>query len=633
MTSPFSEGRFEHEANHFYYLPKSCFPKLEQPHPTYLIGSRGTGKTTLMKSLHWYERLENVTLRRQLNDQPFSAKFIGNYLKLPTIQLKCFDFWLEDTDEATYGNVFGLYLDLICIELISHSISELLARGELRIPPTYETQAVQTWLSDYQCYECFMGQDAPRSVSQFRSRIRQIRRALERNAIQRVSVEITFDMFPAEQIGSLARSLSKKMAEFCKRDEKSHEQPWYFKVCMDEGESLNPLQQRIINTAIRLSEWPLFYIVSYVRSPDDMITTLIPQLTLQKADREVIRLDNFDAVCFQELAEGVATVRCQEELQDPSVTFNTQQILGSLSINRLIKMILKSSENPKAKQLLEKAEKESKKCSEATEIPIYETYLAEKLELPDSPKKRSEKRRQESIQYRKKMVAAYLSICHEYKVKSVLYASADMVLSISDNCVRDFLSQLDHLFIESGHNLPRFLKGEIKWDVQARAFRKASETKRDSIPDSGVLSPVEIGRIVKALARITATIQSSSEDNRHLRSTERGLFQLSSKEHEAEELSQANELIQDAADAGFLHVKGHANEIKSFCVHASLSPAYGFSYRGAYYPVNIDLTDFNILRAAKTDEALCKASDNISTKISRQLGDSDMPLLKGVKNE
>ena len=49
--------------------------------------------------------------------------------------------------------------------------------------------------------------------------------------------------------------------------------------------------------------------------------------------------------------------------------------------------------------------------------------------------------------------------------------------------------------------------------------------------------------------------------------------------------------------------------------------------------MNIDLTDFNILRAAKTDEALCKASDNISTKISRQLGDSDMPLLKGVKNE
>src|SRR5262245_15653304 len=183
MNSPFSEGRFEYEAKHLYYLPSSCFPQLELPRPTYLIGSRGSGKTTLMKALHWQERLDNDTLLRQLNDDPFRGHFIGSYVKLPKIQLNTFDAWLHASDEPTYGLLFGLYIVLTCIELVAHSLAELLARQSLSLPTAQESAAVSLWLDSYPEFQNFRGGSIPHSVSQFRTRIRDIRRALEKAAM------------------------------------------------------------------------------------------------------------------------------------------------------------------------------------------------------------------------------------------------------------------------------------------------------------------------------------------------------------------------------------------------------------------------------------------------------------------
>jgi type IV secretory pathway ATPase VirB11/archaellum biosynthesis ATPase len=49
--SPFTASRFEYEGKHLYYLPRGLFGQVEQPKPVYVIGSRGTGKTTLLNAL------------------------------------------------------------------------------------------------------------------------------------------------------------------------------------------------------------------------------------------------------------------------------------------------------------------------------------------------------------------------------------------------------------------------------------------------------------------------------------------------------------------------------------------------------------------------------------------------------
>lgn len=629
MTSPFSDNRFEYEAQHRYYLPDSCFPQLENPRPTYLIGSRGSGKTTLLKALHWRERLENKTLVNQLQDDSFRGTFIGTYMKFPTIQLSTMDTWLKDQDEANYGLVFSLYLDLIALELISHAIAELLARRQLNITTAEESSDVKQWMCDYPRLKYFGSHDEPRSVLEVRARIREARRTLERMALMKMDIEKTADVFPLEQIGSLGRLVASNMVAFCERDSTIRPERWHFKVCMDEGESLNAVQLHTVNTLVRLSEWPLFHTVSFVSQPADNTSTLVPMITQQKADRQVVVIDDLNIHEFQELAEGVATVRCQQSLNDPAFEFSTKRVLGSLSINRLLQIILERSENPKARQLLHAAEENQLQPRKSNELPIYETYLEDQLELQTQHDSRAARRHQESSQHRKKMVAAYLSICHELRVKHLPYASGEMVLSISDKCIRDYLSQLEQLYIDSKCELRSFLSNELDWIIQARSIRKASREKRNSIPDSGVLRPVEVGRVIKGLARITARIQRGSEDKSHLRSTERGLFTLPREFEETPEANETFALIQDAADAGFLRTSTEGGQIKEFRVHASLAPAYGFSYRGAYYQVSLRATDIENLRQADSGRALIDVADSIADRLSMDQADDETHLFEG----
>jgi len=124
---------------------------------------------------------------------------------------------------------------------------------------------------------------------------------------------------------------------------------------------------------------------------------------------------------------------------------------------------------------------------------------------------------------------------------------------------------------------------------------------------------------------VTAIMQSTSADGSHLRSTERGRFRLTASAQEQAQLQGALSLIGDAAESGFLRLDEEHASPQHFRVHASLAPAYGFSYRGAYYPVKLDIKDFNRLKSAKTDEDLEKVARTIANNTADADTD-DFPL-------
>jgi hypothetical protein len=315
-----------------------------------------------------------------------------------------------------------------------------------------------------------------------------------------------------------------------------------------------------------------------------------------------------------------------------------------LDINTLLQDVLHRSESRAAAALLQNAvkgsaaEADDPETSEpeaadtptkVTTPPIYQTYLDERLRLVGSPSGAGkDKRRRDSAEYRKKMVAAYLSICHDLRLRHIPYAFADMVFGVSDNCVRDFLAQLHEIFVACDSDLCTFLKRRVPLETQSRAIRAASENKRDSIPGSGVSTPVQTGYLIKGLAIITASLQCSSADGRHLRSSERGEFILQSRHGADDECASVLSVIVDAADAGFLRVHWASGEISSFRVHASLAPAYGFSYRGAYYLVKIDVSEILKLRDSANDDELQKNAIEAVRRIS--ISDDDLPRLPFV---
>ena len=640
--SPFTLNRFEYEPTHLYYLVPTIMERLEDTKPTYVVGKRGTGKTTLLKALSFSERLQNTQLKQAMGGDSFARPLIGLYLKLSEFEVAAIDKWLGLIPPRVAAPLFGMYIDLCWLQVLAEAISELLLTDQLTAPPAAEQQVLTEICETHPVLKpptdtsSYTFRQLARALKAVRARIEGYARAEAKMPVPDIQAE-----FPCESIGALGKEIGAKIAGFCNSHSQSKDRNWYFKICIDEAECLSPFQQKVMNTLLRLSAHPVSFVVSYIRRMDDITSTVTPNLTLQAADRYLLELDDMTREEFRDMAEGIATVRVQARCGS-NVRFSAEETLGKLNINSLLWTILRQSEKPAAAEWLRKAEaleqsppsgmsttrRSRKKTAEETP-PIYEAYLVEKLHLdfPNVELERKERRRWESGQSRKKMVAAYLSLCRELSL-SVMYAYEDMVFDMSDMCVRDFLAQINEIYLGSGLSLLEFLKTRVQERVQDRALKKASSDKARSVPDSGVKSPREIERIVMALGEITQRIQTEGVDYVHLRATERGIFALQGDTATTDGVATLLDCIEDAADAGFFVILDKAANKCRFRVHCSLAANFGFSYRGAYYDVPVMASDLELLRRAVDPDSQKKAIDRVVDVIVGQTS-SSTPLFDG----
>ncbi len=601
--NPFTGNRFEYDRKHLYYLQYDHLSILEGPKPVYMIGSRGTGKTTLLKALNWSERLENETLRTQLKGELFNGRYIGLYMKLPEIKLSVFDRWIGDFEH--YVSIIGMYVDLLWLELASEAISELVICTELfKFNTQNEHDCVSVIIEEYkQLFSEFIPNSSPLTLRGLKNILESVRKRLERTAEDKGDLVKAVQLLDqtGQQVGVFGKKIGKRLSDLCSVDENDKDK-WLFKVCMDEGEYLSSKQQLVLNTMVRLSSNPVSFNIAYVYPPEDINSTTLNNLALSNADRDVLELDN--ASNFKMFAEGVASVRVWNVLHDSSKQVVLEKMFGSLNINEILVEMFKDVTNKQAQILYEEAKslkenpffKEKEKVETAP--PIYQTYLVKKLGIqipaPDAP--RWKRRGQEAREIRKRMVAGYLSMCEEFKWEP-RYCSADMIVQMCDNCIRDFLNQMNYLFIQSGGDLEKFLSTKMKDSKQNIALKEASEKKAHSLEVNGVPRPIEAYRLIYGLAKVTGIIQRRSGGVSHLRSSERGIFVIDVKELKISlALQRTVEFIREAAQAGYFRILSEpTSERLEFRVHTSLAPNYMFSYRGSYYQVPLHLSEIDKL--------------------------------------
>ena len=236
--------------------------------------------------------------------------------------------------------------------------------------------------------------------------------------------------------------------------------------------------------------------------------------------------------------------------------------------------------------------------------------------------KKWEIRRDESQFIRKRNVAAYFRICKELGI-SVKYAHSDMIISICDKCIRDYLSQLDNIFIESGMKLETFIKTKgLKTTVQDRGIRSASENKKQLTPSSEVSTPKEIERLFNALGIITRELQNNPDDLNSLQSPERGKFEilLANISNNYKDLL---DFIDEADHAGFLKITEKDTVKIGFRVHSSLAPAYGFSYRKPQYNVFISPREMWLIANEENEQEYINLINKIITNVEKN---KDLPL-------
>lgn len=634
MMSPFAQGKYEHSAQHLYFLDSEIASELESSRPIVLIGSRGSGKTTLLRALDFRERRTNTSLRHQLGNNPFRGRFIGCYAKLSLHACSALES-LYGHGTPFEGRLFGLYLDALAVHLIAGAVSEMISQGVLTAPGSLREEDVAARFNQQSADILnWLGSKQSKTLLDISDISLKVMHVLQRMADQGTKPETIAGGMRIPAFGEFSRSTLQSLLPFCNQalldiDSSGGQAnpPWHFKICLDEVESLGEGHRIVVNTLIRVAESPLFPVISYVSRPADMTTTLIPNLTLQKADFLKLQLDDATNDEFTKLAEGVASVRCRASLQDNEVSFSCEISLGKLSLNSLLDGIVRASEKQIANRIRESAEAFRLAWPEydkgpASAPPYIESYIASQDGLNPSPAGRTKvARKQSSEQFRKKMVVAYLTLCRILGKVQVPFAYDAMVLGVSDKCIRDFLSQLHWIINEafpllSETDLRSFLTKPVAVAGQVSGIRRASEEKRNSISGTaGVLRPVMIGRLVSGFSRITALLQSQiSKEGAAL--SELGIFKIEGGSEK--ERCDAGRLILDGAEAGFLRVVAEGvppDPLGGFRIHRSLAPAFNLSYRGPYYTKIVRISEFNELAGCPDEEKLGHLADKIAIRL------------------
>ena len=350
--SPFKEVRWEAASPRLYFLSPDIRGFVERPRQAYLIGSRGTGKTTILQALNWKERLANSSLREQIGD-PFGQGHLGLYLKLPDHQLDQLDWWLgASPNKFAYASVVSTYVDLLWLPLLIQALEELRVGGVLSYEIGEERAAVAAVMEELPSVY-FDGSDE----SQRSPTLRNLRRSLERvrdllvgTARRNGDANDLLDKLRPAGIGSFGRTLAAALVSLCPARESAAD--WRVFVCMDEGEGLNDRQQIVVNTMVRHAEAPVSFLVSYVARPREDTRTANSSIHLQRADRELIFRDDASdnrRSSFRELAEGVATVRVRQRLNDSTVSVDLDRLLGKLDVDAVLAEILRSSDKREAR--------------------------------------------------------------------------------------------------------------------------------------------------------------------------------------------------------------------------------------------------------------------------------------------
>ncbi len=289
------------------FTEPAYFPELKTARPCVLQGGRGTGKTTVLRSLCYQGQFE---LRGRnpatIRDWPF----YGFYYRINTNRVTAFEG--PELQSQQWTRVFAHYLNLIfCGQMSEFAI-------------WYETQTGdEVGLSDFDCEVISTALNIERSTS-----INELHRAIE---LAKVKFESFLNNLSADTVPGLSLQ-AQPIDEFCQRLRNCTafiDKSFFFVI--DEFENLLDDQQAVLNTMIKHATAYSFKIgVKELGWRRRSTLNESEQLT-SPADYEMIDInEKFDDPTFKSFAEKI----CNDRLKE--MAFAADRDATALHINDLL---------------------------------------------------------------------------------------------------------------------------------------------------------------------------------------------------------------------------------------------------------------------------------------------------------
>jgi hypothetical protein len=629
---------------------------------TYVYGSRGVGKTTLLKGICWEDLLFNDSLRLQRRLPDF--RHVGIYIRFPDHVSSSMSYmdWSSVFPHAPdprqeYHRFFTLAVELICAERMLESCHSLRLNFAMSYQPGQELRIVDDFIGEYPDLLGFVHQ-RPQTFLDLARLIRNAVRRMNEACGRGTLLEFVTTLPPREPY-QLLSFLSERIAESVRIKTQFGDQPTTFKFCLDDCEVLSAAQRTSVNTLVRLSRSPVSWVISSVGTTYDDNATFIESQPLTDADRRVISLDERDILGFRQLCQSVVSLRLLFSLwpeisQDKlSSFFNFDQRLGTRDVNDMMGVMIRRSSGPFAKEIKAAAERLTRAVRKANpkagrkysipagRLPYYETYIllhwrgreesfrdsfsADDVERLDSF---GEVFTQIAFHawLRRKQQNALLHFASMLRIRRLPLSGANTIVTLADSSIRDFLEIMGEVFdawvqaqkldLRDTATLERFVASgsRIGADIQTSGIYAASASYVAGVSHRSEIDADVVSRLVSGLGHYTAMLQSDSSDARIFGSAERGVFLIDYPEVSSTPTRDVAAAVRQAELAGYLRpvetpkalrstVPGSLSKAIAFRLHRRFSPHFRFSFRGAYEVVRLDATDL---------AALCFGADSIS---------------------
>lgn len=635
QTSPFELNRWENEdARHFYFLDTSEYRKIRDSRKhCFVVGHRGTGKTSLLKALDWRERVSNETLAGVLSAQPFADGVIGCYFGLQYLHIDNLDGWLNEESTHVKHDVLSSYLRGLWLEEACSAVESLRNRSGIASLDS-EIRVLADVLDEWNLWFASTTIGSGRGDAQYLSlkTIRTSAAALTSEIYARASDmkslptgairDLTLNRLPilVNRIFSALASLLPPRPNGA--------DPWLFQMCLDEGEYLSENGRRTIRTLVRECRSPLLMTVA---SLDDLgVETLNPQVRLTVNDRLLLDLRKRTPRQFGELVNGVINERLRTFHDVPR--FQINELLSSFDLNEFV--LNAATERPGARRQIEEWKTKWADPGRGEWSPIREFLSASSIPVVVSDQ--FEKRAADSAGYRKKQVAAYLRLIAVLGESQPTYAGAPIVLRMMENSLRDLFLFIEQCFQSStppsvdrsmSTRLSLFVaRKSIPIRVQNSALDFVAKQKMNNL-DERVVTLTSLSRkLVEFFSRLSHRLDMEAT-TAPITSPERTMFVIKVPQQDQalddrrEGSARARaiiEAIHNCAREGYL--VGGAEGTRPGDLHVrvnrTLAKLHGFSYRAPQYESRLDWAYLDAIALGDDppiDRLAIRAADSIST--------------------
>lgn len=477
--NPFKENRTEQMRDLWkYYVP---FPGLDSAgKPIVVEGGRGSGKTMFFQCNSWRQKvLEFQKNNRPITDLLDSEDFVGVYYRVDTTFVSS----MREREEKNWGAIFETYLGICILKEILDLILTLNQSMSLSESALSEFALVFSKKlndnSNIDSIECF-----------------------------RKNCDLYLDIIENKINGSETLSnlrcinVNIFITDVCISTKKLlNKEEMLFKIFIDEYETLQEYQQKIVNTLIKHSSLPVIFNIGL--RPKGMKTheTISETETIQPPHDYELLLLGFDQTQYPQIIKSICQKRIalgKEQGKIPETASDDIEFyLGNYSIDQEIDKIIQTNKKPphieKLRKLIISRGLEENCTSDeidlfchdlCDEAPILNsrmhyaillkktTYTPKLKDLYDSYINKSEK--YNDWLHNRKNGVIYL-LCKETK-RGKMYFGFDVFSALSSNIVRYFLELCEQTFKIAFLN-------EYNWDssispeIQTEAANYVSEYK------------------------------------------------------------------------------------------------------------------------------------------------------------